>query len=433
MTTELDPERIRMRAFYLSLTRPPPGNPDLDWIEAEAQERASLEDVPRAAEPLPLAEPSAIEEAVPMEILAPVEEPAPIEQPAEPEPEPAPPALTPAIVLERYARLSAEFARAGADRNLETSYLGALLQSVIDGQDDHTLQMAEHALDVLLARFKPAELTRLGSALVDTTDALQSEVSWDLAQSELSVLAALQSKGLLQSLGWRRPAAFQCCLGTKKFGIALDIKPALGGGLRTVHSAVTAAASELGRAQGLGDLDAIVWFRGRAAVKPGAADARSALATFSASVQSQKTRPTSPVPLQLGAALFDVTIGERAADGTSSLATQLLPVFKKYLEARAHEASGDEDAPFLLVNVVLPSASGGGAGEPSHLLEAVAKRAAAGAATLANSVGSLWLGLLELDLRAPEPKTSLLIRPAASWPLSYRELVSSLDATVAVL
>jgi len=41
--------------------------------------------------------------------------------------------------------------------------------------------------------------------------------------------------------------------------------------------------------------------------------------------------------------------------------------------------------------------------------------------------------LLELDMRAEDPRMRLVIRPAASWPLPYRDLAATLDAAIAVL
>ena len=116
-----------------------------------------------------------------------------------------------------------------------------------------------------------------------------------------------------------------------------------------------------------------------------------------------------------------------APESVSPFPRQLLPPFKKLLETRAKE-----DAPFLLASVRLPSAPGEAENQLSTL-ELVAKKASAGAALLANSASSLWLGLLELDLRAESPRMRLVVRPAASWPLFYRDLAASLDASVAVL
>jgi hypothetical protein len=388
MTTELGGElleRIRLRAYYLSLDRP--GSSDkLNWLEAEAFERAALlspAPEPIAEEPEPPAEPIAEPEPV-VASVAP--------EPLAAEPEPAAPI--------------------------------------------NPLRYLEAPLGRLSKRFKPAELAPRVVDLTSNEEPLLAEALWDSAAAELLALDHLNNKGLLQSLGGlagpRSPSAFQACLGQKKVNVGVELKPAIGSGFSKLRLRIAEGVSALGQRLGQ-ELESVTWYRGRAAAATSGAN--DGVTAFLSSLETLTSRPTGALPLQVGALQFDVVIAERAAEGPASLVSQALPAFKKQLEARSKEAERAADAPaaFLLANVILPAASDETDEPATRLLEAAARRASAGAAHLANSAGSLWLGLLQLDLREPTPRTTLLVRPAANWPMPSRELATLLEASIAVL
>ncbi len=391
MTTELGGElleRIRLRAYYLSLERPA-GSDKLNWLEAEALERAALLGTAPEPEPEPQPEPEPPVEPEPEPQAEPPVEPASAE-PAAPEPEP---------------------------------------------ESSNPLRYLEAPLGRLSKRFKPAELASLVVDLTPNEEPLLGEVLWDATAAELLAFDHLNTKGLLQSLGGlagpRAPSLFQACLGQKKVVVGVDIKPAIGSGFSLLRTQIAEAVQQLGQRLGQ-ELECATIYRGRVAAP--AQPPKEGLASFVAALESLASRPAGALSLRIGPAQFEVLIAERGAEGPASSVSQSLPAFKKQLEARSKEAERAADSPaaFLLANVILPADHE--TDEPAtRLLEAAARRASAGAAHLANSAGALWLGLLQLDLRGPEMRNTLLVRPAANWPMPSRELATLLEASISVL
>ncbi len=372
MTIDQEAERLRRvreRAFYLSLARPAPPDPVADWIEAEA-----LEAVAEAAsvEPPPAPEP-----------------PAP-EPPAAEPPPPEPPAPAP---LDRLGRDLRELAtRLGTE---------------------------EHA--------------RLSDLLASTTaDPVEAEIRRDVAATRIHLLAAVARRDCLQSVGARaartvaRAEPYRCTIGPKGVSLSVEVQPELGSGLYALRTEVDAVIRRAASAREAA-WQSTIWFRGELAGdrRPTTADG---LAALEAELGASPSPPPGAVVLAIGNAAFDVLVAEANAESSTNLARQMLPSFKKLLETRAKD-----DVPFLIATVRLPLARGEAETAPPPILELVAKKASAGAALLANSASSLWLGLLELDMRAEDPRMRLVIRPAASWPLPYRDLAATLDAAIAVL
>jgi uncharacterized protein YjhX (UPF0386 family) len=409
MTRDHEAERIRRireRAFYLSLVRPAPPDPVADWIEAEAAEAA--------------AEPPAPDPPAP-------EPPAP-EPPAPEPPAPEPPAPDP---LARYPHLAEVVAR--SKPALDSSRLAARAEHAARADDHVALDRLDRDLHLLATRFKPGEIERLSDALVSTTtDSIDAEVGWDLATMQIHLFAALQRRELLQSIGVRparrvtRAEPHRCTIGPRGVSLSVEAQPDLGAGFHELRNAVDALTQRAAIAKGAA-WKSTLWYRGELTGVRGPATA-DALASLEAELLASPARPSAALPLALGSAVFDVFVSDESAEAPTTLLSQMLPSFKKLLETRAQE-----DAPFLLANVRLPPAPGESDAALPPTLELVAKKASAGAALLANSASSLWLGLLELDLRAADPRLRLIVRPAASWPLPYRDLATSLDATLAVL
>lgn len=272
--------------------------------------------------------------------------------------------------------------------------------------------------------------------LTANDEPLLGEALWDASAAELLALDHLSTKGLLQSLGGlagpRAPSLFQACLGQKKVVVGVDIKPAIGSGFNLLRAQIAEAVQQLGQRLGQ-ELECATIYRGRVAAP--AQPPKEGLASFVAALESLASRPAGALSLRIGPAQFEVLIAERGAEGPASLVSQSLPAFKKQLEARSKEAERAADSPaaFLLANVILPAADHETDEPATRLLEAAARRASAGAAHLANSAGALWLGLLQLDLRGPEMRNTLLVRPAANWPMPSRELATLLEASLSVL
>jgi hypothetical protein len=388
MTTERDEgwvERVRMRAYYLSLERGPTVTDDQNWIDAEVLERADEREVepPPAAAP-----PPSIVEALPVQLPSPRE-----------------------ALLARLPRLVA--VTGGEPRGR----FAMLLEAALSGAGETPLLQLEEALSLLARRLKPAELAAAARGLADpTADALVSELRWDVATSELAVLATLEGAGRLVAIG--APPGFSCTLGAKKVSVAVQTRPALGSGFWSLRQLLLREAGDDATER------ALVLRAASAAKSPAPGElerlpavAREAAAAFS-----------------VGELTFDWLSAE-AAEGSTTLVQALLPGFKREIELAAKGASADpeRELPFLLAEVVLPASPG----EPLEVLpgvrEAVAKKVAAGAARLGYSAGFSWLGFLRVDWRSPEPRRTLFVRPAANWPLSYRDLGAELGASVVVL
>ena len=398
MTTDHEAERtrrIRERAFYLSLARPAPPDPVADWLEAEAAEAAA-------------------------EVAA-------IEPPAPEPPTPEPPGPDP---LARYPQLADVVAKSQAA--VPSAQLVAKIEHAARADDHEALDRLDRDLHLLATRFKPGDIERLSEVLVSSAaDSMQAEVAWDLAATQVHLFAALQRRDYLQSIGVPRTRVARaeapgCTIGPKGISLLVEVQPDLGVGFHALRDAVGALTQRAAATKGAAWQSAL-WFRGELAGARGPT-AADALATLEAELVAAPTRPSTPLTLAIGSSVFDVFVSEENAEGPTTLPSQILPSFKKRLEVRAQE-----DAPFLLASVRLPLAPGEADAALPSTFELVAKKASAGAALLANSASSLWLGLLELDLRAADPRLRLVIRPAASWPLPYRDLATSLDATLAVL
>lgn len=404
MTTEQDEGRIarvRMRAYYLSLERGPTTSDEQNWIDAEAAERAEESAI---VEPVAVVEPVVAEPVAP-----PAPEPAPAVEVA---PDPR------ALLLARLPQLVAVAAAGGVPHGR----FAALIDAVLAGGAETPLLRLEEALSVLARRKKPAELAAQARGLADLSeDPLVAELRWDVACAELAVLATLEGAGRLAAVG--APTGFACSLGAKKVSLAVQARPAQGSGFASLRA-------RLLREAGAKAADRALVLRTIGAPKnatPGTLDRLTEVAT------------STTATIAIGELTFDWFAAE-PSEGAAALLSALLPGFRREVElaAKAAGANPEQELPFLLAEVVLPAApEDADIAEPSTdplgVRELVAKKAAAGAAHLGYSAGSSWLGLLRIDWRSPEPSRTLFIRPAATWPLSYRELAAELDARIVVL
>lgn len=381
--------RIRTRAYYLSQARGPTTSDEQNWIDAEAAERAD-------------------------EASAPVVAPAP--EPVEPAPVVSAPIVVPDARALFLARVPLALAAASGAPH---GRFAALVEEALAGGSEQPLLQLEEALTTLARRKKPAEHAPATRGLADPSDdPLVAALRWDLACAELAVLAALDSAGRLAAIG--APAGFACTLGAKQVAIAVQARPALGSGFAPLRARLLSEAGDA-------PADRALVLRTVGAPKSSPPGALERLAEVARA-------PTAS--FAIGELTFD-WFSTESAEGSPALVSALLPGFRREVEQAAKAACADteRELPFLLAEVVLPASPEDVAlcADPLAVRETVARKAAAGAAHLGYSAGSLWLGLLRIDWRSPEPTRTLFIRPAATWPLSYRELGAELGARVVVL
>jgi hypothetical protein len=292
---------------------------------------------------------------------------------------------------------------------------------VLAGASEAPLTLLEAALAVLARRLKPAEVAAAARGLANPisdpdADPLLAELRWDVASAEIAVLAALEGAARLSAIG--APPGFSCTLGAKKVSVAVQTRPALGSGFATLRERLGSQAGDT--------LQRALVLRGVGFPKslaPGELDRLSEVASWTTAAFS------------VGELSFDWLSAE-AADGSAPLVSALLPGFKREVELAAKNACADpeRELPFLLAEVVLPDTSAPtSAVDLLSVRETVAKKTAAGAARLGYSAGFSWLGVLRVDWQSPEARRTLFVRPAANWPLSYRDLGVELGASVVVL
>jgi hypothetical protein len=224
------------------------------------------------------------------------------------------------------------------------------------------------------------------------------------------------------------PPGFSCTLGAKKIAVAVQTRPALGSGFATLRTRLPSRSED--------PIQRALILRALGAPKSLAPGELERLSEIASRAEASGASSSAGLGFALGELTFDWLSAE-LAEGSAPLVAALLPGFKREVELAAKAACADpeRELPFLLAEVVLPSehatASDLLGSDLLAVRETVAKKTAAGAARLGYSAGFSWLGLLRIDER--DSRRSLFVRPAANWPLSYRDLGAELGASVVVL
>lgn len=384
--TDLELDRIRTRAFYLSLdeTRADRHDADKNWADAVAAEEAHF-----------------------------------------------------LSLLDATPRLAGLVKKHAPD--LRRAHVGRLMRQLRDEPPVPELGAVEQALEGLSARFSDKDLHAIHEDLVVDADAMQSEARWDRAVTDLYAFDALQRHKCLGSLGW--PGAkdektlppFDCSIMLNGITVPCDVKPAFGSGFRQVRDAVLPRVAAWANERGLEDVQTLLSYRG--SVVSNGTSSEAELSRLDEQLQLMTEAPSNWVNLRLGGSQFDVIVARPSPPSmflapVPPLVSAQLPSFKKHVEAKSKASAAHGGAPFLLGYVMLP----GGTASPG-LFDDLAKKTASGAMHLGHSAGALWLGAILFDYQSDQPAISLHVRPAADWPaqLSYRTLASALGASISIL